>query len=700
MVLQFEPFHATIHPTFWQELSSVKIDQLQLSDEAVPICAQYFPGRVILDRQTGSTVSLGSALHLDAASLRSAGPASLAVQAQGMLKNFNTIEDFKAANKQALFDVELQKIWHGILTDQRPEQQLSRFFVLTFADLKKSRFIYWFAYPALVLKPSWELDLKGWKPITDELDDNDAACIRSFLQNHSGFFLFLKQPDGTPEVASISSFDSFFRNVPEDKRYVGFVDPSGTAHTPGWPLRNFLTYLHARFVVDDIQVICWKDEPGFNNMAEPVRSVVGRVYLPEAEPGSTTMRIKGQATRVSCKPDNPVVPLGVGWERNSQDKLAPKVADLGPLMNPRELADQAVDLNLKLMRWRIMPEINLEKIQSTKCLLLGAGTLGCYVARTLLGWGVRHVTFVDSSTVSYSNPVRQPLFDFEDCLDGGKPKAACAAAKLAKIYPGVTSRGVQLSVPMPGHPVSDASVKQVRKSVEELEALFDEHDVIYLLMDSRESRWLPTVLGAAKDKLVINAALGFDSYLVMRHGSTPLPTVQDKIAWHGRLGCYFCNDVVAPADSLTDRTLDQMCTVTRPGLAAIAGASAVELMVSVLQHHLGVHAPASAGDSGKGEVSTRPDEASTVLGIIPHQLRGFLAQFHNLRIIGQAYDRCTGCSESVVNAYLADGFDMLLRAFNDQKFLEQLTGLDKMYQEAEDMEAALDWDEDDDALTG
>lgn len=48
------------------------------------------------------------------------------------------------------------------------------------------------------------------------------------------------------------------------------------------------------------------------------------------------------------------------------------------------LADQAVDLNLKLMRWRIMPALDLDKIAGTKCLLLGAGTLGCYVARCLL----------------------------------------------------------------------------------------------------------------------------------------------------------------------------------------------------------------------------------------------------------------------------------------------------------------------------
>ena len=48
-------------------------------------------------------------------------------------------------------------------------------------------------------------------------------------------------------------------------------------------------------------------------------------------------------------------------------------------------------------------------------------------------WGVRKITLVDSSTVSFSNPVRQPLFEFTDSLDGGKPKAQAAAESLKQI---------------------------------------------------------------------------------------------------------------------------------------------------------------------------------------------------------------------------------------------------------------------------
>ena len=124
-------------------------------------------------------------------------------------------------------------------------------------------------------------------------------------------------------------------------------------------------------------------------------------------------------------------------------------------MDPAKLADQAVDLNLKLIKWRISPSIDLETIKHTSCLLLGAGTLGSYIARNLMGWGVRKITFVDNARVSYSNPVRQPLYDFKDCQEGGARKAERAAAKLKEIYPGANAHGESFSVPMAGHPIMD-----------------------------------------------------------------------------------------------------------------------------------------------------------------------------------------------------------------------------------------------------
>jgi hypothetical protein len=50
-------------------------------------------------------------------------------------------------------------------------------------------------------------------------------------------------------------------------------------------------------------------------------------------------------------------------------------------------------------------------------------------------------------------------------------------------------------------------------------------------------------------QIAINAALGFDTYLVMRHGAGPHVTPGSSASAESpRLGCYFCNDVVAPLD--------------------------------------------------------------------------------------------------------------------------------------------------------
>lgn len=48
----------------------------------------------------------------------------------------------------------------------------------------------------------------------------------------------------------------------------------------------------------------------------------------------------------------------------------------------------------------------------------------------------------------------------------------------------------------------------------------------------------------------------------------------------------------------------------------------------------------------------------------------------------------------MLQAYETHGFEMLLKAFNEQKYLETLTGLDKLYAEGEAAFESVDWDDD------
>uniref|UniRef100_A0A2I3GBB7 Ubiquitin-like modifier-activating enzyme ATG7 n=1 Tax=Nomascus leucogenys TaxID=61853 RepID=A0A2I3GBB7_NOMLE len=501
--------------------------------------------------------------------------------AVGTLYNTNTLESFKTADKKLLLEQAANEIWESIKSGAALENPvlLNKFLLLTFA-------------------------IEALECAYDNLCQTEGVTALPYF--------LIKYDENTVLVSLLNHYSDFFQGQ-RTKITIGVYDPCNLAQYPGWPLRNFLVLAAHRWSssFQSVEVLCFRDRT-MQGARDVAHSIIFEVKLPE--------------------------------------------------MAFSPLAESSVDLNLKLMCWRLVPTLDLDRVVSVKCLLLGAGTLGCNVARTLMGWGVRHITFVDNAKISYSNPVRQPLYEFEDCLGGGKPKALAAADRLQKIFPGVNARGFNMSIPMPGHPVNFSSVtlEQARRDVEQLEQLIESHDVIFLLMDTRESRWLPAVIAASKRKLVINAALGFDTFVVMRHGLKK-PKQQgagDLCPNHPvasadllgsslfanipgyKLGCYFCNDVVAPGDSTRDRTLDQQCTVSRPGLAMIAGALAVELMVSVLQHPEGGYAIASSSDD-------RMNEPPTSLGLVPHQIRGFLSRFDNVLPVSLAFDKCTACSSKI-----------------------------------------------------
>ncbi|KAF7190948.1 Ubiquitin-like modifier-activating enzyme atg7 [Pseudocercospora fuligena] len=813
--LQYAPWTSDIELAFYSALASLKINHDKLDSSARKVLGLYEINHKDAPERSMRMQIHGTALTTDET------PQNY-YRAEGTIKNFNTIEEFRQVDKSAHIEKAGRMIWDAICdgTIYSCPSLLAHFSAICYADLKKYKFTYHFAYPAVHSDPQWRLVAPYNNPdaAIKKLESKETTLLVDAVQTwrygvdsrQHGCFLakrlrkevleaeWKKAPfmgeieeeeeDGNlcsknkPKqtrssslselgflwwIGSLSSYETgFFDNARPEDRYVCFADPSTFPSNPGWMLRNLLVLVRQRWHLDSIQVICYRDThirrdtPTSLVMqlqsAEPVYDFSAQTALEEmtkmSESGALT---PGQVDAFGeliipkapeQKKDLPIrpppakalqFPKVTGWERGEQNKVTSRTVDLAAYMDPSRLADQAVDLNLKLIKWRISPSIDLDTIKHTKCLLLGAGTLGAYVARNLMGWGVRKVTFVDNGRVSYSNPVRQPLYDFKDCQNGGVWKAQRAADVLSEIYPGVDSEGVVINVPMAGHPIVGDESK-IERQYEHLKRLINAHDAIFLLMDSRESRWLPTVMGKAAGKIVVNAALGFDTYMVMRHGMrAPAPlrprsqeTREATIMVHPKdekdplkraaempiqngdgtktepeeLSCYFCSDVVAPADSQKSATLDQQCTVTRPGAAPIASALAVEMLVSITQHKLKGRAPAPQPPTSTAMAPAPPTDPSLPnshpLGTVPHQLRGYMSTWQTLQIKGKAYDCCSACSPKVLQAYERDGWDFVKKALNEKGFVEEVSGLAEVQRQAEAAAQAMqdeegDWPDED-----
>ncbi|KAL6198323.1 hypothetical protein ACLB2K_028115 [Fragaria x ananassa] len=642
-ILKFAPFKSSVDEGFWHRLSSLKLNKFGIDDSPIPITGFYAP--CSHSRVSNHLTLLAESLPSDSGEESTEPAVSLGNRNRcpvpGILYNTNTVESFHALDKQGLLKAEAKKIWEDIQNGKALEDSsvLSRFLLISFADLKKWSFHYLFAFPALLLDP----------PAT--LIDLKAAS----------------------QVFSV------------EEVLFGFYDPCHLPKNPGWPLRNLLALIGSRWDIKSVSFLCYRETRGFADLG---LSLVGKAQI-------TVQQGCGDVRNT---------PNAVGWEPNYKGKIEPRCISLAESMDPTRLAVSAADLNLKLMRWRALPSLNLNSLSSLKCLLLGAGTLGCQVARMLMAWGVRKITLVDNGRVAMSNPLRQSLYTLDDCLNGGEFKAVAAVNSLKKIFPAVEAEGIVMAIPMPGHPVPSQEEQSVLDDCRRLHDLIDSHDAVFLLTDTRESRWLPSLLCANTNKITITAALGFDSFLVMRHGAGPYSSshysnceaanalstdlsnlvLTNRNGGH-RLGCYFCNDVVAPIDSTANRTLDQQCTVTRPGLAPIASALAVELLVGILHHPDGIFAEGEIANSSNNGSSEQP------LGILPHQIRGSLGQFSQMTLVGHSSDSCTACCSIVVSEYRKRGMEFILQAINHPTYLEDVTGLTELMKTATAFQ--MDWDD-------
>ena len=78
------------------------------------------------------------------------------------------------------------------------------------------------------------------------------------------------------------------------------------------------------------------------------------------------------------------IKLHARWEKDFSGKRVARRHDLSTMMDPKIRIREARDLNNNLMKWRVATGIDLDIIKRAKVLVLGMGTLGCGVVRTLI----------------------------------------------------------------------------------------------------------------------------------------------------------------------------------------------------------------------------------------------------------------------------------------------------------------------------
>ncbi|SOV15734.1 autophagy-related protein 7, putative [Plasmodium sp. gorilla clade G2] len=501
--------------------------------------------------------------------------------------------------------------------------------------------------------------------------------------------------------------------------------------------------------------------------------------------------------------DNKVYNILCGWkyfeEKKKQKKSIICIINLNDFINKDTIQRISLELNIKLIKWKILKDLKFENIKKLKILIIGLGTLGCMVARNCVSWGIQNYTFIDNSRVSFSNISRQYLYTLEDAEKYGKiGEYKCVAAKknLLKICPDLNIRTKVMDIPMPGH--LNYLNENLEDTINELDDLIHNHDVVFLLTDSKESRYFPCLMIAEKQynslkelqkgvnngdninsnsninsnnnnnnnninrnnnncnillceeeniitheyiknpecrknmdnpfndifslyeqnsniyksfnninmydtynenfynnilksvktlckmpPLGITVAISFDSFVVLRHS---------YLYFKG--ACYFCNDMHSPSDSLSYRTLDEKCTVTRSGVSNISSSIATELLLALTQHPLYFFAPHIDKDQyiynydndiNQQKKSDISNVFTSCLGATPHIINFNLANFNMKKLFCEPFEKCMCCSEKVILKYQEDKMDFIRNVIRDSSILERITDMNQLKVEENDV---------------
>lgn len=229
-IIQFMPFHSVVNSSFWYKLEELKVDVLKLSDKPQRIYGSYSNIR------TPSHI-----IEIDYSAFNSEfSPARNCYSVQGTLYNKNTIESFKECDKIELINEEGNQLIREIIDGRvlKNPRLLVRLALLSFMDLKRHRYYYWFCFPCPMVSFRQTKD----RISLDESKELPVECVlKAFLgitEDANKPFFVLTNKRGNWYVKSLSECDG----NPDD--YYCYCDPVETAcNSPSWVLRLYAFFL-------------------------------------------------------------------------------------------------------------------------------------------------------------------------------------------------------------------------------------------------------------------------------------------------------------------------------------------------------------------------------------------------------------------------------------------------------------------------
>ena len=377
-MLKFATLSSDIELPFYTSLASHKINHDKLDDSARRLLGLYEIRSSDSPENSCRLQVHGNALINDSV------PAGFC-RAEGMIKNVNTIEEYRNLDKGAILSQAARTIWAAINdgTIYSCPSLLALFTAICFADLKKYKFTYLFAFPALHSDPSWRIapslssrlesdeNGHGASDIIVRMTGEETAALVDAVQTwrytvdarQHGFFLAKKRrasssagltgraeviyedtgledescrrptTPGTPGdklgftwiIGSLIDYEhGFFADVPGEDRFVGFTDPSTYPTYPGWMLRNLLVLIRRRWNLDRVQILCYRDT---QTRRDDAKSIILPLLLEASDTSTPNISVSDNMPKVT------------GWERNNAGKVMSRIANLGEYMDPERYSN-------------------------------------------------------------------------------------------------------------------------------------------------------------------------------------------------------------------------------------------------------------------------------------------------------------------------------------------------------------------------